>query len=147
MTTITTNEAEWYPVLTFHVVEEDSQRYGEELEVNEETLTKWRKAFHAFSAVQEEIRNALRRAEYLRNLPRLWWSIVIRTGTTYERYGFHGTKEDANNEWDKACHEHVGCVVNKYEASNKHSLEYQHLKERLRDKQDDHDQIQEDLSV
>lgn len=145
MTKITTNETEWYPVYTFRVVE--GERSTDEIEVDQDTLEKWASVFGAFNLVQQEIRKAIQYAQYIRNLPKMWWSIIIRTGTTYERYGFHGNKVDATNECDRAKAQYVGCGIERYEASNKHSLEYQRSKEQLRNKEDDHDQIQEDLSL
>ena len=49
-------EDEWYPVYTLN------DDFGDEVEADEETVERWRRAFEDFDAVQAEMRAAWRKA-------------------------------------------------------------------------------------
>lgn len=138
------DEDEWYPVRSARICSGDEgvSRGYNTFDVSFETLERWNRVFEEFSKVQNEMGDADREAEYLKGLPVHWWSIVVRSGTSYTRDGFYGNEIEAELEVFKKERE-TNLVVDLYEASKQHATTYEFESHR----EEFYDSIQEDLST
>lgn len=93
------------------------------IEVDDDTRARWQNAASAFFAAQNEIEDALRESDRIDNLPKVWWSLVIRTPGSYHRHGFFGNEVDMKRHVavEKQTNDHV----ESYRASEGHAREYQ----------------------